>query len=61
MIGQWDVDVTSDKGVDAVILDFQHLGEDGVEAFNTAMPRESAIALATAILNAVVDLGCECL
>jgi len=59
-VGQWDVDVSSRPDVDAITLDFRCLGENGVESFNTVLPRESAIALASAILNATVDLRCEC-
>jgi hypothetical protein len=35
------------------------MGEDGVESFETGLPREYAIAFATSILNAALDI-CIC-
>lgn len=51
-LGQWDVDVNEDE--DGVVLDFTHFGEEGIERFQTALPREQALSLAAAILNAAV-------
>ncbi|QZT61218.1 hypothetical protein [Mycolicibacterium austroafricanum] len=56
-IGEWDVDVNEDD--DGVVLDFTHFAETGVERFSTALPREQALSLATAILNAAVQLPDE--
>jgi hypothetical protein len=53
-LGQWDVDVNGDAT--GVVLDFTHFGETGIERFQTALPREQALSLATAILNAAIEL-----
>lgn len=53
-VGQWDVDVNGDET--GVVLNFTQFGESGVECFQTAIPREQALAIATAILNAAVRL-----
>lgn len=53
-LGQWDVDVNDDDT--GVTLNFTHFGESGVESFNTGLPREQALSLATAILNAALEL-----
>lgn len=53
-LGQWDVDVNSDDT--GIVLDFTHFGESGIETFQTGMPREQALSLATAILNAALNL-----
>ena len=54
VVGQWDVDVNGDAT--GVMLDFTHFGESGVERFQTGLPREQALSLATAILNAALEL-----
>ncbi|BCI54976.1 hypothetical protein NIIDNTM18_42540 [Mycolicibacterium litorale] len=56
-IGQWDVDVN--EAEDGVVLDFTHFGEDGIERFQTALPREQALSLAAAILNASLELPAD--
>jgi hypothetical protein len=53
-LGQWDVDVNDNAT--GVVLDFTHFGESGIETFETALPREQALSLATAILNAALNL-----
>lgn len=53
-LGQWDVDVNADDT--GIILDFTHFGESGIESFKTGLPREQALSLATAILNAALQL-----
>jgi len=53
-LGQWDVDVNGDAT--GVVLDFTHFNENGIETFQTALPREQALSLATAILNAALTL-----
>lgn len=55
--GQWDVELTQDK--QHVMIRVSHMGEDGVESFTTDMDRESAIVMASDILNAALDI-CIC-
>lgn len=52
--GQWDVDVNEHE--DGVVLDFRQFSDSGGQSFTTALPREQALSLATAILNAAVLL-----
>ena len=54
-IGQWDVDVNADET--GVILDFTHFADNGLESFQTCLPREQALSLATAILNAALEIS----
>lgn len=53
-LGEWDVDVNVDDT--GITLGFTHFGESGVERFDTGLPREQAMALAVAILNAALEL-----
>jgi len=53
-LGEWDVDVNADDT--GVVLDFTHFSENGIESFRTGLPREQALSLATAILNAALAL-----
>jgi hypothetical protein len=53
-LGEWDVDVNGDDT--GIILDFTHFAESGIESFQTCLPREQALSLATAILNAALEL-----
>lgn len=55
--GQWDVDVNEHE--DGVVLDFRQFNESGGQSFTTALPREQALSIATAILNAAVLLPGE--
>jgi hypothetical protein len=52
--GQWDVDVNPAET--GIVLDFRHFTENGTEAFQTALPREQALSIAAAILNAALQL-----
>lgn len=50
--GQWIVD---DDG-EVVFLSIAHMGDDGVEVFDTNMPPENAIALGEALIERARDL-----
>jgi hypothetical protein len=56
-LGEWDVDVNGDAT--GVVLDFTHFAESGIETFQTGLPREQALSLATAILNAALNLPAD--
>ena len=47
--GDWTVDINEDGS--GVVMAFSHLGEDGVESFDTAMPFENAKDFAQAIIT----------
>jgi hypothetical protein len=57
----WNVGLTPDK--QGVQFTVSHMGEGGVESASSALPREFAIAFATSILNAALDIcicgGCD--
>ena len=53
--GNWECEYMPDGSV--VRLRFTHLGPEGVEMFETAMPPEAAIVLATNILNQALECG----
>lgn len=55
--GQWTVDINDDNT--GVVLEFSHVGDTGVEAFTTAMPREHALTFAAAVLNLALELDCD--
>lgn len=50
--GHWVVD---DDG-EVVIMELSHMGDDGVEVFDTNMPPENAIALGEALIERARDL-----
>lgn len=53
--GQWNVDINEDAS--GVIVEFNHMGDDGVEVFTTAMPPEIAVVFAAAVLNMAIECG----
>lgn len=55
--GEWTVALNDDET--AVVIEFTHMGEDGVEAFETAMPAPHAIVFAAAVLNHALELTGE--
>lgn len=58
---EWHIALTPDE--QAVQITLSQLGKDGVESFTTGLQREWAIAFATSILNAALDIcicgGCD--
>lgn len=53
--GEWTVDTNEEDT--AVVLEFSHMGEDGVEAFTTAMPPTAALDLAQAVRAKAQELS----
>jgi hypothetical protein len=47
--GAWTVDDNEDDT--ALVLSFSHIGDDGVETFDTAMPYECAMAFGQTIVD----------
>jgi hypothetical protein len=47
--GEWTIDDNEDET--ALVLSFTHMGEEGVETFDTAMPYGAAKVFAESILE----------
>ncbi len=55
--GEWVVDDNEDDT--ALVLTFTHMGEDGVESFETAMPYAAALAFGQTIVDWCKDKADE--
>lgn len=53
-IGEWSVDRNEDDT--GIVLAFNHVGDNGVEVYETSMPPAHALTFATAVLNQVLEL-----
>lgn len=51
--GSWTIGDSEDGGV---VISFSHLGEDGVETFETSMPPEHALELGNALVDWAKEL-----
>ena len=62
-IGDWEIVVAdNDAGGPCLVLNFSHVGDNGVESFSTAMLPTDAFAFGLAVLHEVyhVQVGDEC-
>jgi hypothetical protein len=48
-VGEWNIEHNDENT--ALVIDFNHVGDDGVEAFRTAMHPVDAINLALALIS----------